>query len=98
MAISDTISSMQTNTRNAYTAISSKGGTIPANKNLENLQQAINSIPAGGGGALEKLYVVQTITGNTCTLAITSTGVPSNALVVGQLVAGNNGKLYLMEE
>lgn len=49
MAIADTINSMKTNITNAYNAIQTKGGTIPTNKNLENLSTAINSIPAGGG-------------------------------------------------
>lgn len=49
MAIADTINSMKTNITNAYNAIQAKGGTIPTNKNLENLSTAINSIPAGGG-------------------------------------------------
>lgn len=48
MAIADTINSMKTNITNAYNAIQAKGGTIPTNKNLENLSAAINSIPAGG--------------------------------------------------
>ena len=44
MAIADTINSMKTNITNAYNAIQTKGGTIPTNKNLENLSTAINSI------------------------------------------------------
>lgn len=49
MAISDTIQSMQTNLGNAYDTIEERGGTLPQNKNLENLSDAIDSIPAGGG-------------------------------------------------
>lgn len=49
MAIADTINSMKTNITNAYNAVQTKGGTIPTNKNLENLSAAINSIEAGGG-------------------------------------------------
>ena len=49
MAIADTINSMKTNITYAYNAIQTKGGTVPTNKNLENLSTAINSIPAGGG-------------------------------------------------
>ena len=48
MAIADTINSMKTNITYAYNAIRSKGGTVPTNKNLENLSEAINSIPGGG--------------------------------------------------
>lgn len=49
MAIADTINLMKTNITNAYNAIQTKGGTVPTNKNLENLSAAINSIEAGGG-------------------------------------------------
>ena len=45
MAISDTIQSMRTNVSNAYDKISDKGGTLPINKNLANLEDAIDSIP-----------------------------------------------------
>lgn len=34
----------------AYTAVNTQGGTVPANKNLDNLPAAITSIPTGGGG------------------------------------------------
>ena len=48
MATSDTIESMYENTRNAYDKVQEKGGTIPANKNLQNLASAIDSIVTGG--------------------------------------------------
>ena len=48
MAIADTINSMKTNITNAYNAIQTKGGTVPTNKNLAYLSEAINSIPGGG--------------------------------------------------
>lgn len=35
----------------SYTAVSNKGGTLPATQNLANLATAINSIPSGGGGS-----------------------------------------------
>ena len=47
MAISDKINSIKTHIGEAYTAIQGKEGTIPANKNCENLKNAIESIPAG---------------------------------------------------
>ena len=49
MSIADTIQSIKTHTQNAYNKIGEKGGTVPANKNLENLSSSIESIPAGGG-------------------------------------------------
>ena len=48
MAIADTINAMKTNITNAYNAIRTKGGTVPTNKNLAYLSEAINSIPGGG--------------------------------------------------
>ena len=48
MAISDTIDSLKTHIGEAYTAIQGKEGTIPANKNCENLKDAIASIPTSG--------------------------------------------------
>ena len=44
MAISDTINSLKKHIGNAYTAIGNKRGTVPTNKNCENLQAAIESI------------------------------------------------------
>ena len=38
----------------AYTAVNTKGGTVPEAKNLDNLDTAIASIPAGGGGGDEE--------------------------------------------
>ena len=49
MSIASTIASMQTNLSNAYAKINDKGGTLPANKNLQNLASAIDSIQGGGG-------------------------------------------------
>ena len=48
MAISDKINSIKTHIGEAYTAIQGKEGTVPANKNCENLKDAIASIPTSG--------------------------------------------------
>lgn len=45
MSIASAISNAQTKVANAYTAVSNKGGTLPATQNLSNLPTAINSIP-----------------------------------------------------
>lgn len=50
MSISSEITALSNNISSAYTAISNKGGTIPANKNTANLANAIASITTGGGG------------------------------------------------
>lgn len=44
MSIASAISNAQTKVANAYTAISNKGGTLPATQNLSNMPNAINSI------------------------------------------------------
>ena len=60
MAIADTIQSIKTHTQNAYAKIGEKGGTVPANKNLENLSSSIESIPAGGGTDMLQSRVTET--------------------------------------
>lgn len=47
MAIADKLTKLSTDITNAYTAIDNKGGTIPANKNTDNLASAIGSISTG---------------------------------------------------
>lgn len=44
MAISDKLAKLKTDISNAYSSIQEKGGTIPANKNTENLSSSISSI------------------------------------------------------
>ena len=44
MAISDRLNKLTTDITSAYTSIENKGGTIPANKNTNNLPTAIDSI------------------------------------------------------
>lgn len=49
MSIATAISNAQQKVANCYTAISNKGGTLPATQNLANMPTAIGSIPSGGG-------------------------------------------------
>ena len=49
MSIASELTKLETDITNAYSAIQTKGGTIPSNKNTENLSTAINSISGGGG-------------------------------------------------
>lgn len=55
MAISNELNTLKTNILSAYNAIQIKGGTIPANKNTQNLSDAISTIQ-GGGSALVPLF------------------------------------------
>lgn len=48
MSIASAIQAAQGKVANAYTAVSNKGGTLPATQNLSNLPDAINSISGGG--------------------------------------------------
>ena len=53
MSIATTLQSIRTNLSAAWTALTNKGATIPANKNIENLATAITSIPSGGTSKLQ---------------------------------------------
>ena len=79
-------------------AIVNKGVAVADTDTFRSYADKINSIPQGtSGGNFEKMYVTQTINGNTCTLSITSSGSESNAKIVGQIVSGAGGKLYIVE-
>lgn len=61
MAISNELNTLKANILSAYTMIQNKGGTIPANKNTQNLSNAINTIQGGGSGTD---YFVDSISSN----------------------------------
>ena len=48
MTIASAIATKQQQVADSYTAVSNKGGTLPATQNLSNLPTAISSIPSGG--------------------------------------------------
>lgn len=50
MSIASAITAAQGRVANAYTAVDTKGGTLPETQDLSNLPDAILSIPAGSGG------------------------------------------------
>lgn len=50
MSVATELTKLNTNIKNAYDEIATKGGTIPQNKNTDNLATAISSISGGGGG------------------------------------------------
>ena len=57
MSVNDKINSIKTHIQNAYKAIGNKSGTVPVNKNCENLAAAISSIQTGSGSTdLNILY------------------------------------------
>lgn len=55
MASADLITELNTDLNNAYTSIANKGGTVPENKNSNNLASAIDSIEGGGGSTPSQL-------------------------------------------
>lgn len=55
MSITTAIQNAQLKVVNAYSAVNEKGGTLPEVQNLNNLPDAIISIPAGGGDEIDAL-------------------------------------------
>ena len=49
MSIATDLQKLETDITNAYDAVQTKGGTIPSDKNTNNLPTAISSISGGGG-------------------------------------------------
>lgn len=64
MSISSAITQAQQRVANAYTAISNKGGTLPATQNLANMPTAIGSIPSGGNDKVALTVVIWAISEN----------------------------------
>lgn len=50
MSIATELQNLNDNILSAYDEVATKGGTMPANKNMANLASAIASISSGGGG------------------------------------------------
>lgn len=68
MSIATAIQNAQQRVANAYTAVSNKGGTLPATQNLSNLPTAINSIPTGGPSpVIDSLTITPTTSQQTIT-------------------------------
>lgn len=57
MSIATAIQNAQQKVANAYTSVSTMGGTLPVTQNLANLPAAIESIPTGGGGGGDTVEV-----------------------------------------
>jgi len=58
MSIASKLEKLQTDIANAYDSIETKGGTMPQNKNTENLAIAISSI--SGGGSSINIFIQDT--------------------------------------
>lgn len=49
MSIASQLTALEGNISDAYNMVAQRGGTVPARKNMENLDDAIATIPSGGG-------------------------------------------------
>ncbi len=49
MSIASQLTALEGNISDAYDMVAQRGGTVPARKNMENLDDAIATIPSGGG-------------------------------------------------
>lgn len=78
MSVADELTALSTNISSAYDAIETKGGTIPANKNTENLATAIGTI---SGGAT-KDYGTLTMADYTFTLASASRDISKTSIAI----------------
>lgn len=58
MSIASELTKLETDITNAYDAVQIKGGTIPSDKNTNNLPNAINSIPSGGIVEVEEKDII----------------------------------------
>lgn len=64
MSIASAIATKQQQVADSYTAVSNKGGTLPATQNLTNLATAISSIPSGSSPTLITKSITQNGTYN----------------------------------
>ena len=58
MSIASAIATKQQQVADAYTAVSAKGGTLPATQNLTNLATAIGTISGGGSDTIPNYQIV----------------------------------------
>lgn len=89
MAVADIITSIKQHVTNAYTAIQGKGGAIPTNKNIENLETAIASISTSTPSQKK----TKTITENG-----TSTVTPDNGYLLSEVEITTNVQPALQEK
>ena len=87
MAINDRLESIALHLGNAYAKVSSKGGTVPANRNLENLANAIDSITGGSP-------VVGDVQLNAPSLSLGTSTTTSDPLIITNAYNGNFVNTY----
>lgn len=62
MSIATSLTKLETDITNAYNTINTRGGTIPTDKNTNNLPTAIDSIPSGGPTPITVFSIVNNAT------------------------------------
>ena len=100
MSVQSEIDRIITAVGNAYSKVSEKGGTVPASQTVANLATAIDSIPAGGGGApsLQSKSVTYTANGtSTITPDEGYDGLSSVNVTVDVSGGGSSGGGYLKD-
>ena len=73
MSIASQLTALEGNISNAYDMVAQRGGTVPARKNMENLDDAIATIPSGGGST-PTTPTLTSATYDSATSTITLTG------------------------
>lgn len=82
MSIASQLTALEGNISNAYDMVAQRGGTVPARKNMENLDDAIATIPSGGGSTPTTPTVTSAVyDSNTSTITLTGTDFGSSPKV-----------------
>lgn len=90
MSISTQITELTSDITEAYASINSKGGTIPAHKNTNNLADAIDSIPSGGSYQTKNV----SITTNGTTVVTPDTGYDAmSSVTIATAVPSTSGPI-----
>lgn len=87
MSIATKLTKLETDITNAYNVVVSKGGTLPTDKNTENLPDAINSIQTGGSFSGFQLVNSGTANNTNASTLTIDLGTEPGDMVIAQLDA-----------
>lgn len=88
MSIADKLTKLNTDITNAYNSISTKGGTIPTNKNTENIASAIDSIIGSESDYSELGFAIDIEAGSAMSKGDRIVAIPNAEL---QIASNDNG-------
>lgn len=107
MAIADQIQALNDGLLDAYDAVSVKGGTVPASKNLDNLPDAIESISGGGISEVESVTInnksdfanitLPSTAGYYVTIPLNVTVLPATAPQITQVTVSDTKKAAVVD-